>query len=220
MNLLKMLTEAAGGQGLEALGRQHGASAEQALGVAQAALPALSSGLKRMTGSPDGMLRLAGLLRSNDAAGVADAPEADQETAERQGAQFLDTLFGDARPEIEREIAADGAKRSGLDLSTVSSMLSTLASMVLGMFQKQESGDSGLGGLVSSILAGGGSAGGSTGGLGGLISAAGGLLGGGGDAQSGGGQSGGFGLDSLTAMFDADGDGSAADDLLDRFMKR
>ena len=212
MNLLQMLTDAAGGQGLEALGRRHGASADQALGVAQAALPALASGLKRMTRSPDSMMRLAGLLRSNDAAPVADAPDANSDAAEAQGAQFLDALFGGARPEIEREIAADGAKRSGLEPGAVASMLPMLASMVLGMFQKTESGDSSLQDLVSSILASGaGSDGSLAGGLGGLLGAAGALLGG---------AKGGSGLDSLTAMFDADGDGSVADDLLERFMGR
>ena len=209
MNLMQMLTDAADGDGLAALGARHGASPEQALGVAQAALPALSSGLKRMTRSPEELMRLAGLLRSDDAAPVAEAPEANPETAERQGAQFLDTLFGSARPEIEREIAADGAQRSGLDAGTVAAMLPMLASMILGMFQKTESGDDSLRGLVSSILEGG--AGG--GGFSGLIERAGGLLGG----ASGG--AGGAGLGGLASMFDADGDGSIADDLLDRFMK-
>lgn len=212
MNLMQMLTAAAGGNGLEALGGRHGASAEQALGVAKAALPAFSSGLKRMTTSPDGLMQLAGLLRSNDAAPAADAPDADPGAADAQGAQFLDALFGGARPEIEREIAADGAQRSGLETGAVAAMLPTLASMVLGMFQKTESGDGALGGLVSSILAGGSGSDQGGGGLGGLIGAATSIL--------GGGQGGGGGLDSLTAMFDADGDGSAADDLLERFMGR
>ena len=214
MNLMQMVQDAAGGDGLAALGRRHGASADQALGVAQAALPALASGLKRMTRSPEDLLRLAGLLRSDDAAAVAENPEANPQTAESQGAQFLDTLFGSARPEVEREIAADGAARSGLDSGVVAAMLPTLASMILGMFQKTESGDDSLRGLVSSILAGGGGSGG-FGGFGGLIEAAGGLLGGA-SAQN----QGGLGLDGLASMFDADGDGSVADDLLDRFMGR
>ncbi|MEL6977108.1 MAG: DUF937 domain-containing protein [Pseudomonadota bacterium] len=232
MNLMELLSNAADGQGLDALARKHGATPEQAAAVAKSALPALSSGLKRSAASPDGLYQLAAMFRDNDAAEVASAPEANPKDAEAKGQAFMDKLFGEARPDIERELASDGARKSGLDSGTVGAMLPVIASMVLGMFQKSETEDSGgLGSMVNAVLQSGesggdASAGGISGALGGLLGGAqasssgggiggmlGGLLGGGQGASS-------EGLSPLMAMFDADGDGSVADDLLDRFMKR
>lgn len=235
MNLMDLLSSAADGSGFDALARRHGATPDQAVEVAKTALPALSSGLKRTAQSPEGLFQLASLFRDNDAADVADAPEANPNDAQEKGQRFMDVLFGEARPEIERELATEGAQKSGLDFGVVSAMLPMIASMIMGMFQKRETDDEGgLGSLVSAVLQGGeggasgggilggllggGSAGGGQGGGqgGGLADMLGGLLGGGQTNQAGGAG----GLDALTAMFDADGDGSVADDLLDRFMKR
>lgn len=215
MNLTDLLKGAAGGDGFGALARQYGATPDQAMGVAQTALPTLSAGLKRMAESPDGLMQLAGMFRDTDAEAVADAPDAAPEAAAATGGKFLDTLFGDARPQIEQELAARGAERSGLDPSAVGSMLPMIASMILGRFQKSESADEGgLGSLVGGLLEGGGASGGggALGGLGGLVGAVSGVLGGGSGSSGG--------LAAMTAMFDADGDGSITDDLLERFMGR
>lgn len=218
MNLMELLSSAADGAGVDALARQHGATPDQAFEVAKSALPALSSGLKRAAQSPEGLFQLASLFHDNDAADVAAAPERDARLAEEKGRRFMDVLFGEARPEIEREIADEGARKSGLDFGVVSAMLPMIASMIMGMFQKNETEDAGgLGSIVNAVLQQGRGDGGEAA-AGGIAGALGGMLGG----LFGGGERGGEadGLGPLMAMFDADGDGSVADDLLDRFMKR
>lgn len=230
MNLSDLLAQAGGGQGLGALASRFGVTEEQAQGVASAALPALSSGLKRMAQSPEGLVNIAGALRSNAATAAFDAPDQAGPEVDAQGAALLDQLFGGARGDIEDVVAQEASGRSGLDAGAIMAMLPALASMVLGGLQNQESNDSGLGGLVGNLLQGEG------GGLGAAGSMLGGLMGGAGGASSGGGlggmlgsllggasqpaaQDGGGSLGGLMQMFDADGDGSVADDLLDRFMK-
>lgn len=230
MNLAQLLAEAGGGQGLEALANRFGVTPEQARGVASAALPALSSGLKRRAQSPDGLVEIAGALRSNAATAAFDVPEKAGVETDAQGAALLDQLFGDARGDIEQVVAQEASGRSGLDTGAIMAMLPALASMVLGGLQNRESTDSGLGGLVGGLLQGegGGGLGAASSMLGGLLggaqgaSASGGLggmlgslMGGGGAQPAGGGDA----LGGLMQMFDADGDGSVADDLLDRFMK-
>lgn len=230
MNLTDLLSQAGGGQGLSALANRFGVTPEQAQGVASAALPAMSSGLKRMAQSPEGLVNIAGALRSNGAAAAFDAPDQAGAETDAQGSALLDQIFGGARGDIENVVAQEASGRSGLDTGAIAAMLPALASMVLGGMQSRESNDSGLGGLVGGLLEGNG------GGLGAASSMLGGLLGGSGGASSSGGLGGmlgsllggsssqaapdaGGGLGGLMQMFDADGDGSVADDLLEKFMK-
>lgn len=215
MNMLEMLRNAQGGDGLGSLARRFGVTPDQAEAIAREFLPAMSSGVKRQAETPDGLGKLAGMIRANDAADVFDAPDAHEETARAQGDGFLDALFGGAAPQLNEAVSANASTKTGVDGSLIQSMLPVIASMVLGGMQKRETNDPGLSGIVGGLLEGGGQAStqGSSGGLGGLI---GGLLGGGASSAS----SSGGAADLLTQMFDADGDGSVADDLLEKFLGR
>ena len=101
-------------------------------------------------------------------------------------------------------LAEKAANRLGVAPSLVMQFLPAIAAMVLGGMQRNVPDNQ-----IDDVLSGfGGDPGG------GLMGALGGMLGG---AQRGSG--GNSTLDMLNGMFDADGDGSALDDVLERFMK-
>lgn len=209
MNLNALLNEAVESGGLDALAERFGVSREQAASAAAAFAPALSAGMRRAAQSPSDAVALAQRLRDTDAQGAA---EPGPDTGETQGAAFLDQLFGGARPEVEQAAAERASASTGLGRDTLASMAPGLAALVLGALQKRESSDSAMSGVVGALLGGGG-AGASSGGLGGLMGAVSSMMGGGGA------QSGGDGLGGLMAMLDADGDGSAIDDIMEKFSK-
>ncbi len=208
MSLLKMLMEAQGGQGLGQLARQIGMDEAQADGLAGMLGPAISQGAKRRAHS--GRLeQMLNQLRGEAQASYLDNPAAAAEPQGRaQGEQFLEQIFGDRK--ASNELAAEASNRTGIDLDMVMKFLPAMAAMMQGAMQKNMPDDQ-----INKMMAGLGQGGGSGGG--GIMGMVGGLLG------RGGGQSapqGAGGLDMLTNMLDADGDGSAMDDVLERFLKR
>ncbi len=215
MNMLEILAQAQGGQGMDALARKFGVDPATAESVARSVLPALSSGVKRRAAEPDGLASIVAMIKDTDVEAAFDAPEANEDLAQQKGAAFLENLFGGSRSQVEGAVAERAAQQSGVGADLVQSMLPMLASMVLGGMQKRESQDPGLSEVVGGLMGGRTSQAQASGGLGGML---GGLLGafGGGKSQTGGASN----MDALTAMFDADGDGSAADDILEMVMKR
>ncbi|MEM6670484.1 MAG: DUF937 domain-containing protein [Pseudomonadota bacterium] len=211
MNMLEILAQAQGGQGMDALARKFGVDPATAESVARSVLPALSSGVKRRAAEPDGLASIAAMIKDTDVEAAFDAPEANEDLAQQKGAAFLENLFGGSRSQVEGAVAERAAQQSGVGADLVQSMLPMLASMVLGGMQKRESQDPGLSEVVGGLMGGSTSQAQAGGGLGGLLGAF-----GGGKSQTGGASN----MDALTAMFDADGDGSAADDILEMVMKR
>ncbi len=207
MSLLKMLMDAQGGQGLGQLARQIGMDESQAGGLAGMLGPAISQGAKRRA-QAGGLEQVLNQLRGEGQASYLDNPAAAAEPEARaQGEQFLEQIFGDRQ--ASNELAAEASNRTGIDLDTVMKFLPVMAAMMQGAMQKNVP-DSAINGMMESQR-GADSAGG-----GGIMGMVGDLLGGG----KGQGAPQGGGLDMLTNMLDADGDGSAMDDILERFMKR
>ena len=207
MSLLKMLLEAQGGQGLGQLARQIGMDESQAGGLAGMLGPAISQAAKRRA-QTGGIEQVLGQLRGERQAAYLDEPvRAVEPEGQAQGAQFLEQLFGDRG--AGDQLAAEAANRTGIDLQMVMKFLPALAAMMQGAMQKNMPDSA-----IENMLHSGGTQSGAGGAGGGLMDVVGGLLGG----NRGGSQGG--GLDMLTNMLDADGDGSAMDDVLERFMKR
>lgn len=220
MNLTDLIAAAQGGDGFNAAARRFGLDPAQTQEIARAVMPALSSGLKRKMRDPAGAGDLARRMRDTDAEAVYAAPETHMAEADVKGADFLDALFGGARADVESAVAQRASERSGVAPGLAQSMLPALAAMVLGGLQNRESTDSSVSSMIGALTGGGDGAAGdgpSGGGLGGLLGGVGGLFGGAGQADAAS-AAGGLDLGALTAMFDADGDGSAADDLLEQFM--
>lgn len=236
-NLLDTIMSAQNGQAADSLGRQLGLDRNQTEAAIKALLPALSSGMKRQVSSPQGLHALAAAVDRDGHDRYLDAPDlAASSEGITDGNNILGHLLGGK--EASRAVADHASASTGIGAGLLKKMLPMLASLAMGAIaknmrggQSQTSGGAG-GGILSDILGGvlggatqqaGRSSGGGLGGLGGLLGS---LLGGGrkrgraiqGNQQP---QSGGLGgLGDLASMFDADGDGSSADDLLEQFFNR
>jgi hypothetical protein len=184
---------------VDRLGRQVGATPEQARAAVATALPALLGALQRNSASPRGADALgAALDRDHDGAILDDlgallggGPSASNERS-------LDHIFGNRRGNVEDAVAS----RAGLDRGQAMQLLAMLAPLVLGALSRARqrggaAGDAGPGG----------------GGLADILGGALGQLRQRGAAGGGGGLGGGLG-GILGGMLDRDGDGSFLDDLL------
>lgn len=200
MSLLDLLSKAQGGQGLAQLAGQFGLDEAKANELSKLLAPAIGSAAKKQA-QGGGLEGLLGALKGEgqgtmfDDAAQAAAPE-----GQAQGQAFLEQLMGGS--EGTKGLASEAASRTGIDAKTVDQFMPALAAMLQGGMQKQMP-DSALDGML-----GGAGGAGALGGLGGLV----GKLMGGGGKQSG-------GLEMLTTMLDANGDGSPLDDILAKFLK-
>lgn len=203
MSLIRLLQQAQGGQGVAGLADAIGLDRAEADRLAGMLAPAIGSAVRKRAERGD-TETVARALEGEAQGGYFDDPAAAaRPEGQAQGAAFLEQILGSREaPETLGQSAAD---RAGLDLDTVMRFLPALAAMLQGGMQRQMPDD-----RLREMAQGGGPVGGG-GGLGGLIA---GLLGGNRGQGSGG------GLDMLTRMLDADGDGSVLDDVLDRFLRR
>lgn len=207
LNLMDMLTQANGGQGVSQVAQQFGLDQSQAQSAIGALLPALSSGLKRNAAQPGGLEALMGALQKGDHEKYLDNPStlSNPETVS-DGNAILGHLLGSK--EVSRAAAARASEKTGLSDGLLKQLLPVVATMAMGALSKQKK-DSGIADILAGALSGSGSQGG---GLGGML---GGLLGG--NAKSGGGMP---DLGMLGGLLDADKDGSSMDDIFDMLGKR
>jgi hypothetical protein len=216
MSLLKMLMDAQGGQGLGQLAKQFGIDEEQAGGLAGMLAPAIAQGAKRRT-QQGGLEAVLGQLKGEAQGAYLDNPAAAAAPEGRaQGEQFLEQIFGSRQ--ASQDLAAEAANRSGVSQDAVSQFLPAIAAMMQGGMQRSVP-DSSIQGMIPDGIPRDVVSSDTGGGIMGMI---GGLFGGR-KAQASGqvlGQEQAGGLGMLTQLLDADGDGSALDDILERVMKR
>ena len=225
MNMLEMIGNAQGGQAVDNLGRQFGLSNQEAAAAIQALLPALSSGLKRNTATPEGLAGLLGALNRGDHARYYDDQDVlAGQSARDEGDRILGHVLGSE--EVNQTVVERASAQTGIGGDILRQMLPVIAAMVMGALSKE--GRNPLNDILGQILGGGGGA--STGAesqqadpFGSLAEI---ILGGGqqGGGQSGGGQqTAGQGAPSAFEIFgnmlDADGDGSAMDDIFEMITK-
>ncbi len=199
MNILQMLEQAQGGNAISNLGRQFGLDDNQASSAVKALLPALSSGLKRNAASPQGLEALLTAVQSGAHERYLDTPDALNEPAARdEGNAILGHLLG--HKDVSRAAAAQAAAQTGIDSGILKQMLPLLAGMAMGGVAKQTRQPD-IMSAITGAMSGANQAGAGGGLLGQLAGAA---LGG---------KSKGRGANPLMNMLDADGDGSAMDDI-------
>ncbi len=206
MSILKMLQQAQGGQGLGQLASQFGLDENKASELTQMLAPAIGSAAKQRA-EQGGLDSLLGALKGQDQAAMFDDASAAVSTqGQSQGMDFLKQLLGGQS--ATDGLATEAAQRSGIDLSTVQQFLPALAAMAQGGLQKNlpDSSIDGMMGAQALTQQQGG---------GGLMGMIGGLLGGGKSQAQGGTPD----LSMLTSLLDADGDGSAMDDILGKLMR-
>ncbi|HOX91940.1 MAG TPA: DUF937 domain-containing protein [Spirochaetales bacterium] len=197
MNVQDLLKQAGG---IGTIAKELGLNPAQAASGAEALLPAILGGLKKTAATSGGESGLGSLLQSLGGGALADAVLSKSPTPVDQGNNVLGAIFGSK--DVSRAVAADAAKKTGVDVSALKKMLPMVAMLVAGFMAKKGAssgaskpagggllGGGMLGGLLGSVL--GGKKGGASGGAGGLLS-----------------------------MLDADGDGNPLDDILGMLGKK
>jgi len=181
MNMFDILREAQGGNGIENLARQFGLGREDTEKVLQQVLPAMSAGFKQRTQSADGLESMLRKIQGTDYEDVYEDPAALQNAATQQrGNQVLAEVFGSK--DVSRDVAQRAEFASGIGSTVIKAMLPMIASMVLGGMQRKTSRDTGMGGILGTLIQ-GMAGGGSSRGGGGLDDLLGAVLGGGGQQQ-------------------------------------
>jgi len=177
MNMMEMIMQAAGGQAPQQIGSQFGLNEQQSQSAIAALLPAISSGLKQNSGTPQGLAGLLGALQNGSHDQYLDNPtQLGQPEAVTEGNAILGHLFGSK--DVSRAVAGRAAEQSGVGADILKKMLPMVAMMAMGSLGKQtrgagmfnSAGGGGLQGMIAQMamqqLTGGAQ---SKGGLGGLI---------------------------------------------------
>ena len=153
MNMFDILREAQGGNGIDNLARQFGLGRQETEQVLRHVLPAMSAGFKQRTRSESGLDSLLRRIQGTDYEEVYEDPAALQREATREkGNQVLAEVFGSK--DVSRAVAQKAEFASGIGGTVIKAMLPMIASMVLGGMQKKTSSDSGMGGILGSLIQG------------------------------------------------------------------
>lgn len=208
MSIFKLLQQAQGGQGLSELAGQLGLDKGTADQLTQMLAPAIGSAAKERA-QRDGLNDVLGSLKGEGQAEMFDnAALAATDRGKAQGKAFLASLLG-GQDEADG-LAQEAAARAGVEPSVVQQFLPAIAAMAQGGLQKNLPANQ-IDGTMQGLIGGA-----SNQGAGGLMGLVGGLLGSKKQGDTGGG---GFDLGMLNDLLDADGDGSAMDDILGKFMR-
>lgn len=220
LNLMDMILNTQGGAAKQQMGQQLGLSNDQTTAALKALLPALSAGLKANTSKPGGVEALLGALQNGQHAQYLEQPETlSQPETIQDGNAILGHLLGSK--DVSRSVASAASQKTGIGEDILKMALPMVASMVMGSLSKQTQ-DNDIASQLMGALSGGQpqpAQGSSTGGglLGGLLGA---VMNSGSRQQAAAQpqQSGMAGM--LGNLLDADGDGSAVDDIFNMVMKQ
>jgi hypothetical protein len=187
MDITDMLGTDEGTKALDVLSRRFNLSPAQTRSAIDALAPAVTSGLRAETQSPDGLAGLLGALVKGDHGRYLDGNE---DGIVDDGNAILGHLFGSK--DVSRGVAAEAARETGLGDGTMKQMLPMVAAMVMGALGKNLMGDQastkggGLADVLGQVLgaSGGSGAGGGSGNLGDILGQ---MLGGGIGGGGGGG---------------------------------
>ena len=130
-NLYEILANAEGGQAMAILGREFELTSEETEAAVAALLPAISTGLKQSTATPEGLGNLFGVMGQQR---HLHAMYSDPETAFggqgiAAGNDILSVMFGS--PDVSRAIADQAQHFSGVGSSILKKMLPVLAGILV-----------------------------------------------------------------------------------------
>jgi hypothetical protein len=151
-----ILANAQGGQGMDVIGREFGLTPEQTQAAVAALLPAISTGLKRATSTPEGVARLLAVTaRQRYLRAMYDDPEtAFAEPGRDAGNDILSVIFG--APAVSRAIADRAQMQSGIASSILKKLLPVLVGMLISGIFGRRSGEAAPAGAPGTTGAGGG----------------------------------------------------------------
>ncbi len=139
-NLDDILADAQGGEATAMLGREFGLTPEQTRAAVTALLPAISTGLKRATATPEGLANLLALMaQQRDLRSMYDDPDtAFGQQGRVAGNDVLSVIFGS--PEVSRAVAERAQVQSGIGSAILKQLLPVLVGMLVsGMLGRKSS---------------------------------------------------------------------------------
>lgn len=158
MKILQDILEAQGGGAVKQIAGRFGLGDAEAGAAIAKMLPALTAGLKKNTAQPGGAEALLGALKGGSHRRYIEDPASllDEGTV-RDGNGILGHLLGGK--DVSRQVAAQAAAETGVDVGKLKQMLPLVAAMAMGSLSKQgeaqgalKSSGGGLGGLLSGML--------------------------------------------------------------------
>ncbi len=160
MSILETILKSQNGNLVKELASSLNINPSQAGAAAAKMIPALTGGLKKNVSQSGGLESLLGALtKGNHAKYVEDAKAAINPSAISEGNSILGHLLGSKQR--SREVAAEAAKDTGLDVGVLKKMLPMIATMAMGSLSKQQSS----GGVLSELVKAGSKASGASRGL-------------------------------------------------------
>src|SRR5262245_25096711 len=138
-NLYDMLAEAGDGKALAMLGREFGLSPQQTEAAVMALLPAISTGLKQSTATPEGLGNLfATMGHQQDLHAMYDNPKVAFAQGRGAGNEVLSTIFGSQ--DVSRAVADQAQQFSGVGSSILKKMLPVIAGILISGLMGGKSG--------------------------------------------------------------------------------
>jgi hypothetical protein len=139
-NLYEILGNAEGGEAMTMLSRQFGLTSEETQAAVTALLPAISTGLKRSTATPEGLGNLFGLMgQQQRLQTMYDDPEtAFGRDGRDAGNDVLAMMFGS--PDVSRAMADRAQQFSGVGAGILKKMLPVLAGLVVAGLMRNRPG--------------------------------------------------------------------------------
>lgn len=202
MNLMEAIL-GGGGSPVTSMAKQFGLDEGQVTQVIQKMIPALTNGVKKNVQQKSGLEGLLQALNKGNHDRYLDNPDA-LLNATDDGNGILKHILGSK--DMSRALADRTAKTTGVSSGILKKMLPLIAALVMGSLKKQGSSSGMLDQLLGGLVGGGRATKPAGGGL--LGSILGGLFGAKKKSAAP------SGLEALTGLLDADGEGSMIDDLL------
>jgi hypothetical protein len=195
--LIDQILSAGGGQAAEMIAGRFGISPTQTKSAIEALAPMIAGGFKNQANAGGGLENVLGSVLTQNHVQVGENPEElARPGTTAAGNEILGAIFGSK--DVSRQVAANAASQTGLDVNILKQMLPVLATMAAGaMASKANAG--GLGDILGNAI--GNNAGGA---IGNVISS---VTGGNSSANSG-------ILGNLANMIDMDKDGNPLDDIM------
>jgi hypothetical protein len=140
-SLYEILDNAHDGEGMATLGREFGLTPTQAQSAVTALLPAISTGLKRSTATPDGLGTLFSMMgQQQDLQQMYDDPEtAVAPAGVAAGNDALSVIFGS--PDVSQAVVDQAQKFSGVSSDILKKMLPVLAGVLIsGLMRSRSTG--------------------------------------------------------------------------------
>ena len=153
MNLLDMLTgQLSDSNTLNQLGQSAGADSNQVQQLVQVGLPLLMQAMGKNSSTTEGAQALTAALDQHKDADVNDISGFLKKVDTSDGAKIVQHVLGEDNDQVQRNLA----KKTGMDTSQVSSILTMLAPLVMGYLGQQKKEQNldanGVSGLLTNTL--------------------------------------------------------------------